>query len=64
MTKKITVNYVVLVACMLWLAACKIPAISSKQENKSTPAGYTNSQDTSNSAAIKWKQYFTDPHLI
>lgn len=64
MTKKITVKYVLLVSCIIWLGACKVPAISSKQENKFTPAGYTNSQDTTNSVTIKWKQYFTDANLI
>lgn len=61
---KITAKYVVPVICIVWLGACKVPAVSSKLENKSTPAGYYNSQDTSNSATIKWKQYFTDPNLI
>ena len=60
----ITVKHVLLVSCIVWLGACKVPAISSKQENKFTPAGYTNSQDTTNSATIKWKQYFTDANLI
>ena len=61
---KIRAKHVVLVICIVWLGACKVPAVSSKLENKSTPAGYNNLQDTSNSASIKWKQYFTDPNLI
>ena len=61
---KIKVKYVLLVICGVWLGACKLPAISSKLENKSTPASFSNLQDTSNSVNIKWKQYFTDPNLI
>ncbi len=61
---KITAKYVALVICIGWLGACKVPAVTSKQENKSTPGAYTNSQDTTNSVQIKWKQYFTDPNLL
>lgn len=64
MNMKITAKYVALVTCIVWFGACKAPAVSSKQENKFTPAAYNSSQDTTNSAAIKWKQYFTDAHLI
>lgn len=60
---KNTFKYVVLVICMIWLSACKLPAISSKQENKSTPASFTNLQDTGNSVKMKWKQYFKDANL-
>ncbi len=61
---KTTANYVVLVFCIAWFGACKVPAVTSKQENKSVPAAYTNSQDTTNVANIKWRQYFSDPNLI
>lgn len=50
--------------CTAWLAACKVPAIVSKQENKHVPASYANSTDTSNIAGIHWKSYFNDPYLI
>lgn len=61
---KVTVKYVLLVICVVWLGACKLPAISSKLENKSTPASFSNLQDTSNSVNIRWKQYFKDSNLI
>ncbi|WP_304069057.1 TolC family protein [Pedobacter glucosidilyticus] len=61
---KVITKYVLLVICMVWLGACKVPAISSKQENKSTPVSYVNSQDTLNTAKIKWKSYFKDPFLV
>jgi NodT family efflux transporter outer membrane factor (OMF) lipoprotein len=45
-------------------SSCKIPAIVQKNENKSTPNTYANSSsDTTNLAAIKWKDYFKDQYL-
>lgn len=61
--KKI-VKYIMFVACLAWLASCKVPAIVTRQENKNVPSGYINSTDTANSADIKWKDYFNDPSLI
>jgi NodT family efflux transporter outer membrane factor (OMF) lipoprotein len=45
-------------------AACKLPVLVEKAENKTVPANYNNSQDTVNSGAMKWREYFTDPNLI
>lgn len=42
-----------------------MPALkTTKTENRSVPASYNGSQDTTNSARIKWKEYFTDTNLI
>ncbi|MGN6490722.1 MAG: TolC family protein [Agriterribacter sp.] len=49
--------------CLL-LAACKLPAIVEKTENKTVPANYTGLQDTASNTLQQWKQYFTDPYLI
>jgi len=46
----------------LMMAACA-PAIVSRQENKNTPVSYNDSRDTTNIAAIQWKDYFTDANL-
>jgi NodT family efflux transporter outer membrane factor (OMF) lipoprotein len=35
-----------------------------RSENKTTPASFNGSQDTTNTAKIKWRQYFTDPNLV
>jgi len=52
------------VACISFAyAACKIPALVGKTENKTVPASYNSSQDTLNMAKVKWKDYFTDPYL-
>lgn len=52
------------ISCIsLAYAACKIPVVVEKTENKNTPASFNSSQDSTNSAKIKWKEYFTDPYL-
>ncbi|MBO9200555.1 MULTISPECIES: TolC family protein [Niastella] len=43
--------------------ACKMPAVTTKTENKSVPASFNNSTDTVNTGTVKWKSYFTDPNL-
>ncbi|NBT17045.1 MAG: TolC family protein, partial [Chitinophagia bacterium] len=41
-----------------------MPAITGKEENKSTPLSYQNTQDTANVANLQWRSYFKDPLLI
>lgn len=53
------------VACLTFaFAACKTPVILTKTENKTVPASYIGSQDTTNAATLTWREYFTDPNLI
>jgi len=40
------------------------PSLVSKTANTTTPAYFTNSQDTINTAKMKWKDFFTDPNLV
>jgi multidrug efflux system outer membrane protein len=52
------------IACLsLLYTACHVPSLVQKTENKKVPAGYRDLQDTVNTAMIKWKNFFTDPHL-
>jgi len=44
--------------------SCKIPLLTGKKESIHIPSLYNNSKDTSNVAALSWRQYFTDPYLI
>jgi multidrug efflux system outer membrane protein len=55
-------NFVLACICFTY-AACKVPALVEKTENKSVPAAYANSQDTANVAKVKWRDYFADPNL-
>jgi outer membrane protein, multidrug efflux system len=43
--------------------ACKAPEIVSKDANKYIPSSFNASKDTTNSAALKWQNYFKDPYL-
>lgn len=55
---------IIVILAIVCFAACKIPALVSKQEDKTVPASYSTTQDSTNIASIKWRQYFTDPYLI
>ncbi|WP_315824932.1 TolC family protein [Paraflavitalea speifideaquila] len=48
----------------LAIASCKAPAITARSENKSVPDTYDNKQDTTNMAAIQWRNLFTDKDLV
>lgn len=49
---------------MLLLGGC-VPVLQiTKTENRSVPASFNNSQDTTNTTKIKWKEYFNDQNLI
>lgn len=53
------------ISCVILLAACSLPSsLVPRTENKTVSASYSNSsQDTTNTAKVKWKQFFTDPFL-
>lgn len=53
-----------LVGIVVWSMACKVPAITEKQDNTILPNSFIDSKDTSNIATISWRQYFNDPYLI
>ena len=57
-------NKIIIILAVICFAACKIPALVGKQENKTVPAYYNTASDTTNIASIKWRNYFTDPYLI
>lgn len=45
------------------MAGCKTPQLTQREANTSVPTAYGTLQDTVNVAKMKWKYYFTDPHL-
>ena len=59
------------VACLSFaITACKTPAIISRTENRSVPASFRNSPDSTstgtdstNSGKVRWSEFFTDPNL-
>ncbi|GEO05957.1 RND transporter [Adhaeribacter aerolatus] len=56
-------NWVGIILVALTYTACTVPAVVQKTENKQVPARYNNAQDTTNTARLRWKEYFTDPNL-
>lgn len=63
--KKRTMNKVILSAMViLWFSGCVPQLLVTKNENRSVPAKFQNTQDTSNIAKINWKLFFNDPNLI
>ncbi|MBX2906505.1 MAG: TolC family protein [Taibaiella sp.] len=56
--------YGVGLACMsLTFGGCKLPTLVTKNENKSVPGSYTGSADSTNTANIKWRDFFGDSYL-
>lgn len=64
MCRKKNHRYVVIAGICLCFAACKLPSVVEKTENKTVPTGYQKSADSSNAANMVWRNYFTDPNLI
>ncbi|TLU89628.1 TolC family protein [Dyadobacter sediminis] len=58
-------NWVGIAFIALAYSGCNAPSLVQRTPNKSAiPASYNNSQDTANSARLRWKEYFTDPNLV
>lgn len=57
-------NYLAISCILILAAACSLPpSLVHRAENKTVPAGYNDSQDTVNTATIRWREFFTDPNL-
>lgn len=48
----------------LAVASCKAPAVTIREANKTVPTAFNDKQDTTNTAAIDWRNYFTDKNLL
>jgi len=53
----------VLGICLI-VTSCKVPAALQVTENRSVPAAYENSRDTTNMSAIQWRRFFNDQNLV
>jgi len=62
MLKTIIYKYLGMASVALFFLACT-PSIVGKKVNKTVPLNYNNSQDSTNSAKVQWKDFFTDPYL-
>jgi len=61
---KLRISTCIGLAGMLAFAGCKVPAMMQATENRSVPASYNNSSDTTNIAATPWRNFFTDNNLV
>lgn len=48
----------------LALTGCKVPALTGTRAPKPVPASFGSNGDTMNTAAVHWRQFFTDPDLV
>jgi multidrug efflux system outer membrane protein len=60
---RITNKLAIAIIAISMLGGCAPALKVTKTENKTVPASYNNSQDTTNTAKIKWKDYFNDANL-
>jgi NodT family efflux transporter outer membrane factor (OMF) lipoprotein len=66
MENKSIARYITIVILLLSFPGCQVFKIASKTESKATPENYNKTQisDSTNTAQINWRKYFTDPNLI
>lgn len=64
MNKNRIFTYFGIIAISLIYTACTVKSVVRKTENKTTPANYSNSNDTVNTAKVKANDLFKDPNLI
>jgi NodT family efflux transporter outer membrane factor (OMF) lipoprotein len=64
MENKLIIKYIAVALILLPAWGCKLFKEPVKTENKTVPASYHTLTDTTNSAKVKWRNYFTDPYLI
>ncbi len=57
-------KYIAAVGFCIVYASCKLPVPIQVPTLKSAPSTYNTSTDTTNSADLKWQEFFNDPNLI
>ncbi|MFT3884865.1 MAG: efflux transporter outer membrane subunit [Flavobacteriales bacterium] len=62
MSRTIKPRALAALAAVLTLSSC-VPALKMREARKAVPASYATSTDTTDAAAVPWKQLFTDPAL-
>lgn len=56
-------SYKIGIAAVVLLFTACTPKLSVRNENTTVPPSYNGSEDTTNSANVLWRAYFTDPNL-
>ena len=57
-------RYIVPIAFCLAIAGCKTPAVATSATNHAIPESFGISKDTTNTAALQWRNFFTDKNLV
>ena len=55
---------IVAAGILLSITSCKAPAIVDKDPKNALPQSWNNSTDSTNTASIKWQDFFQDQHLV
>lgn len=55
--------YILLTIVGIVISSCKAPDLGRQNVYKSVPASYNNSQDSTNTGMLGWKQFYDDPNL-
>lgn len=63
MRKNRKISWAVMALSALFTTACNVPLVTLKSVNKTVPASYYGSLDSTNSGKITWKDFFKDPYL-
>jgi len=63
MSKRIIIQSLGIISGSLLLAACVAPTMGRKTENRKVPQAYTGVKDSTNTANVRWKEFFKDPDL-
>ncbi|MGJ1224305.1 TolC family protein [Sphingobacterium siyangense] len=65
MTNRRKIQWVIAFSLSAAVTGCKVPKATQIQENKFVPQQFTDVEksDTTNSASVKWREFFTDPNL-
>ena len=61
---KFKFQFFIPVALCLCLAGCKAPALVPASNHASLPEAFASNKDTTNTAALPWRNFFKDPYLI
>ena len=64
MKNKTVIKYIVVAFVLFTTGSCKLFKEPLRTENRKVPPSYVNSADTTNTAKVVWRKYFTDTNLI
>lgn len=60
--RQFKITSIAFISLALFFSSC-VPELAQREANTRVPDSYSQSRDTTNSAQINWREYFTDPYL-